>query len=163
MAALKDDFQKIIGYTFTDPDILKEAQTRRAFNNENSEADFMDALATLGDAILDAVVICRLYEKGERAKGKLTQKKELAVKRENTRKFAKDHNLGHYIHWGKGEAADETCKDSARALDTVTEAIIGAVYLDAEKNYRAAGNRGDNGMSAVRDMLERMKFFDPGS
>jgi dsRNA-specific ribonuclease len=78
------------------------------------------------------------------------------VKREKTRKFAQDHKLGHYIHWGKGEAADETCKDSARALDTVTEALIGAVYLDAEKNQK-------NGMSAVSDMLERMKFFDPES
>lgn len=163
MAVRKDDFQKIIGYTFKDPEILKEAQTRRAFHNENPEAEFMDALATLGDAILDAVVICRLYEKGEREKGKLTQKKELAVKREKTRKFAKDNNLGKYIQWGKGEAADETCKDSTRALDTVTEALIGAVYLDAEKNYRASEKRGDNGMTAVREMLERMNFFDPGS
>lgn len=152
MAASQDDFQKIIGYTFKDPEILNEAQTRRAFHNEKPEAEFMDALATLGDAVLDAVVIYRLYEKGEREKGKLTRKKELAVKREKTRKFAKDHNLGTYIQWGKGEAADEVCKNSARALDTVTEALIGAVYLDAEKN-------GKNGMKEVRGMLENLGFF----
>jgi ribonuclease-3 len=157
----QDEFQKYIGYEFNDPDILKEAQTRRAFNNEKPDAEYMDALATLGDAVLDTVVIFRLYENGEREKGKLTQKKELNVKREKTRKFAKDNNLGQYIHWGKGESADETCKDSARALDTVTEALIGAVYLDAEKQYLAAGKSGEHGMCTVRKMLERMKFFDP--
>jgi len=156
MAASQDDFEQHIGYTFHSPKILKEARTRRAFNNENPEAEFMDALATLGDAILDAVVISRLYEKGVREKGKLTQKKVLAVKREKTRKFAKDHNLGRYIHWGKGEEKDKTCKDSPRALDTVTEALIGAVYLDAEKNKK-------NGMTAVRDMLERLDFFNKDS
>jgi ribonuclease-3 len=157
MTALQDDLQQYIGYPFNDPDILDEALTRRAYQNENpKQKKYMNALATLGDAILDAVVISRLYDQGERDQGKLTQKKVHAVKREKTRKFAKDHNLGDYIQWGKGEAADEICKDSVRALDTVTEALIGAVYLDAEKN-------GDNGMIVVRDMLEKLGFFDPVS
>jgi len=157
MAASQDDLQKVIDYSFHSPEILREAQTRRAFQNENPDnKEFMDALATVGDAILDAVVISRLYEKGVREKGKLTEEKVLAVKREKTRRFAKEHNLGRYIHWGKGEEKDKTCKDSPRALDTVTEALIGAVYLDAEKNKK-------NGMSAVRDMLERLDFFEPDS
>ena len=157
MAASPHDLQNHIGYTFHSPEILKEAQTRRAFNNENQEnEEFMDALAILGDAVLDTVAIFRLYEKGERDKGKLAQKKELAVKRKTTRAFAQRHKLGQYIHWGKGEAADEVCKNSARALDTVTEALIGAVYLDAEKS-------GKNGMKEVRGMLEKLEFFDPVS
>ena len=155
MAASQHDLQNYIGYTFHFPEILKEAQTRRAFHNENPEREeFMDPLATLGDAVLDTIVIFRLYNEGMRDKKELSRKKELAVKREKTRAFAKRHKLGQYIHWGKGEGADEICKDSARALDTVTEALIGAVYLDAEKN-------GDNGMKVVRDMLERLRFFDP--
>jgi ribonuclease-3 len=154
MAASQYDLQNKIRYTFHYPEILKEAQTRRAFHNENPESEeFMDPLATLGDAVLDTIVIFRLYHEGVRDKKELSQKKERAVKHEKTRAFAQQHNLGQYIHWGKGEGDDEICKNSARALDTVTEALIGAVYLDAEKF-------GDNGMKVVGNILETMGFFD---
>ena len=62
-------------------------------------------------------------------------------------------NLQRYIRWGKGEEKDEIWTKGDKALDTVTEALIGAVYLDAQK-------RGLNGMITVKNMLERMEFFE---
>jgi len=157
MAASPHELQNYIGYPFRDPEILTEALTRRAYQNENpNQKKFMNALAILGDAVLSTIAVQKFYDEGKRDQKTLTEEKVLAVNRKNTRKFAKDHNLGHYIHWGKGEEKDETCKDSPRALDTVTEALIGAVYLDAEKNKK-------NGITAVRDMLERLNFFNKDS
>ena len=148
------ELEKDIGYTFHDPTILAEARTRKAFLNDNPSLndDCMDPLATLGDAVLDAVAVYRLYENGERTKRKLTECKSLQVKRKRTRAFAEQHQLHKYIQWGKGELLQKNWTQGDKALDTVTEALIGAVYLDAQRN-------GMNGMTVVNDMLERMKFF----
>jgi hypothetical protein len=59
-----------------------------------------------------------------------------------------------YVHWGKGDDKNEVPAKGAKALDTVTEALIGAVYLDTQ-------NRGCNAMTVVMEMLARMDYFDP--
>jgi ribonuclease III len=149
------DLQNLIKYYFANQDILKEALTRRAFlNDAQSPLDNnMDPLATLGDAVLDVIVIQHLYEQGEREKGKITTEKINQTKGKKTQAFTKDHYLKEYVNWGKGEDKNEVPTMGLKALDTVTEALIGSVYLDAQK-------RGCNGMSVVKEMLERMKFFD---
>jgi ribonuclease III len=150
-----NDLQDLIKYYFANPTVLEEARTRKAFCNENpsENEECMDPLATLGDAVLDAVVIYRLYEKGKRSKRDLTESKSLQVKRKRTRAFAEHHQLHKYIQWGKGEFEQKNWEQGDKALDTVTEALIGAVYLDAQK-------RGCNGTIVVKEMLERMDFFD---
>jgi ribonuclease-3 len=148
------DLEKLIEYTFHDPKILEDARTRRAFQNENpsQNEECMDPLATLGDAVLDTVAVYGLYEKGKQTKRELTECKSLQVKRKRTRAFADQHHLHKYIQWGQGELKQKHWTTGDKALDTVTEALIGAVYLDAQK-------RGMNGMKVVKDMLERMGFF----
>ena len=157
MTANKDpqDLQNLIKYYFANQDILKDALTRRASLSDLqlSLDENMDPLATLGDAVLDVIVIQQLYEKGERKKGKITEAKISQTRGEKTQAFTIDHNLKEYVHWGKGEDKNEVSTKGLKALDTVTEALIGAVYLDAQK-------RGCNGMIVVKEMLERMDFFD---
>jgi dsRNA-specific ribonuclease len=150
------DLQNLIKYYFANQEILEKSLTRRAYLSDLQICldENMDPLATLGDAILDAVAINRLYEKGVREKGKLTEFKNEQTKRERTMAFAEKHDLQSYVEWSKGEGQDEVWIKGPKALDTVTEALIGAVYLDAQK-------RGCNGMIVVREMLERMHFFDP--
>ena len=149
------ELENQIGYKFRDSKILEDALTRKQSRNDkqNLDNDCMDPLATLGDAVLDLVVISKLYEDGERNKGKLTEIKTQKVRREKTRTFAEKNELEKYIRWGKGEDQDKIWDKSNRALDTVTEALIGAVFLDAQK-------RELNGLNIVLKMLERMNFFD---
>lgn len=99
-----EKLQGAIKYKFRYPEILVEALTRRASANEKTEdkEKFMDPLATLGDAILDAIVVLRLYEKGNRSKGKITQEKIDQVGRKKTQAFAKKLNLQEYVDWGEG-------------------------------------------------------------
>jgi ribonuclease-3 len=156
--ATAEELQKFIGYPFKDPEILEEARTRKAYRNENPSRtkECMDPLATLGDAILDAIVIFNLYEEGERRKGKLTENKIHNTKRKRTRAFAEKNDLGKYIQWGKGEGQDEIWNKGDTALDTVTEALIGAIFLDAQKS-------GENGLETVQKFLEAKNFFEKDS
>jgi len=152
---LSKELQKLINYQFHDQSRLEEACTRVSFRNERQLPlrESMDPLATLGDAVLDLAVIYHLYEQGERAKGRLTEIKIKKVKRTNTRSFAERHNLKEYINWGKGENQDKVYKKGNKALDTCVEALIGAVYFDAQKSEK-------NGMKVVIEMLEHLDFFD---
>jgi len=87
LSANKDpkDLQVFIKYYFADQEILEKALTRRAFRSDLRLPldENMDPLATLGDAVLDVVVIHRLYNLGEREKGKLTEFKNDQIKRES--------------------------------------------------------------------------------
>ncbi len=91
-ATIKDpnDLQNEIKYFFANPDILKDALTRRASLNDSqlSLDENMDPLATLGDAVLDVIAIQQLYEQGERSPGKITEAKSKQTKRERTQAFA---------------------------------------------------------------------------
>jgi len=149
-----EKIQHVIGYEFQDPKILEAALTRRAFLNENpsDHENFMDPLATLGDAILATVVVYKSYNDGNRQKGSLTLEKILKVNRKNTRIVAEKHQLQKYIHWGKGEKQDECWNKGETALDAVFEALIGGVFLDSQRNKK-------NGMTEVEKMLDRLEFF----
>jgi ribonuclease-3 len=157
MTANKDpnELQNLIKYYFANQEILKKALTRRAHLSDRhvSLDENMDPLATLGDAVLDVIVIQRIYEQGENKKGKITESKIKQTRGERTQAFAKKHCLREYVQWGKGEDKIEVSTKGAKALDTVTEALIGAAYLDAQK-------RGCNGLMVVKEILERMDFFD---
>jgi ribonuclease III len=150
-----EKLQNLIEYHFTDIGILEEALKRRAFINENPDSSEggMDPLATLGDAVLDLAIVQHFYEADERDKGKITEIKISQVNRKNTRKFAEKHNLREYIFWGKGEEQDKIYDKGDKALDTVSEALLGAIYLDAQ-------NSDKNGMKIVKEVLLKMGFFD---
>jgi dsRNA-specific ribonuclease len=70
----------------------------------------------------------------------------------HNRRFAKNNELGNYIRWGKGERLDEIGNKCAKALDAVTESLIGAIFPDAQRS-------GGNGMKTVQKFLEEKDFF----
>jgi len=150
--------EKTIRYTFRDRQILATATTRRAFLNDLqvSSNECLEPLATLGDAVLDLVAIDRLYKTGGKSEGDLSQEKSDQVKRPRTRAFFIDHNLHEYIHWGNVEYNQRIWEKGEEAPDAVTEALIGAIFLDAEQ-------QGKNGLKTVRDFLEKKKFFENNS
>jgi ribonuclease-3 len=112
----------------------------------------MEPLATLGDAVLDLVVIQRLYQKGKRKEGGLSQDKVKEIKKERTCAIARRLHYQKYVRWGKGEQKDEIWNKGAETFDTCIEALIGAVYLDAQMNRR-------NGIKYSEKVLERWDFF----
>jgi dsRNA-specific ribonuclease len=151
-----EKLQKLIHYPFHDIHILEDALKRRAFLNETNPDSLegsMNPLAVLGDAVLDLAIIQYFYEIGERDVGKITEMKSTHVKRKNTRKFAEKHNFKDFTFWGKGEKQEKIWDKGDKALDTVTEALLGAIFLDAQRH-------GENGMRIVEKILIEMEFFD---
>jgi ribonuclease-3 len=132
--ASPEELPQLIGYQFHELENLESALTRRAYLKENlsDNENHMDPLATLGDSVLSAVVVYTLYEKGNRQRGTLTADKILSVNRDTTRAFAKKHHLQRFIHWEKGEIKNEIWNQGNQAFDTAFEALIGAVFLDAQ-------------------------------
>jgi ribonuclease-3 len=148
------DLEKKIGYRFQDRGMLDAALTRRAYVNEHPDIkECMDPFATVGDAILDSVTTYRLFEGGIRDPGKLTIERSEEVKRSKTRKFAEELHLQKYVLWGEGEKKNEEWIKGDQALDTALEALIGAVFLDAQSHD-------GNGITVIRKMLERLGYFE---
>jgi len=147
------ELQNYFGYTFSNPALLTDALTRTAYLNDRQVKDLekMDPLATLGDAILNAVIVQRLYEKGRQTKKTLSKGKSDQGRRDRTRAFAEEHKLYRFILWGKGEEKQDA-QSQKKPLDTITEALIGAIYLDAEGQRKS-------GMKTVREILEKKNFF----
>ena len=112
----------------------------------------MEPIATLGDAVLDLIVIKRFYKSGERDEGRLSQNKEQEVMKMKTFELAKRIHYHEYIRWGKGEKQGKIWTSGPDTFDTCIEALIGAVFLDAQKNKL-------NGVKCAEEMLVRLHFF----
>lgn len=127
----KPDLEDIIGYTFVHPDILERALNRKAYCQELGypESDHMDALATLGDAVIELHILTRLVEDGGCDKGEISVKKMDLVNMSILRRAGETIHLHEYIHWGNGERRMHIWS-SGRVLAECIEALIGAVYLD---------------------------------
>jgi ribonuclease-3 len=91
--------------------------------------EYMDAYATLGDAVIDVVVITALIRSGEYDKGVITTRKTKSVNMTELRRLAEDVRLQDYVRWGKGERAQQVWT-SGRVLAECIEALLGAVFLD---------------------------------
>ncbi|WP_332450201.1 ribonuclease III domain-containing protein [Methanoculleus sp.] len=120
-----------IGYAFRDRSLLDRALTRLAYTLEAGlpPAAHMDALATLGDAVINVAVVEAVVAGGAHDKGAITNRKMNLVNMTRLRSLAEGLDLGDYVRWGKGEAAQKVWT-SGRVLAECLEALVGAVYLD---------------------------------
>lgn len=139
-----------IGYLFRDRSLLERALTRLAYTLEAGlPADaHMDALATLGDAVINVVVVEAVVAGGAHDKGAITNRKVNLVNMTRLRGLAENLALEEYVRWGKGEAAQGVWT-SGRVLAECMEALIGAVYLDG-------------GMDAAAGVLRRLRLIGTG-
>ena len=137
-----------IGYLFQDRSLLERALTRLAYTLEAGlPADaHMDALATLGDAVINVVVVDAVVAGGAHDKGAITNRKVNLVNMTRLRGLAENLALEEYVRWGKGEAA-QAVWTSGRVLAECMEALIGAVYLDG-------------GMDEAAGVLRRLGLID---
>ncbi|MDI6866952.1 ribonuclease III domain-containing protein [Methanoculleus sp.] len=136
-----------IGYTFRKPYLLDRALTRLAYTLETGLPPemHMDALATLGDAVINVVVVDAIVAAGVHDKGAITNRKMNMVNMSRLRALAEEIGLADHVRWGKGEGAQRVWT-SGRVLAECLEALIGAVYLDG-------------GMEMAADVLRRLGFI----
>ena len=128
--------EKIIGYRFTNKDILKEALTHKSYAGERRSAKHNERLEFLGDSILGAIVADYIYNQCPHVEeGVLSKIKSNLVSRRNLYLWGKQLGLGQYMLLGHGELATGG-RERDSIISNAVEAVLGAIYLDG--GYSAA-------------------------
>ncbi len=119
--------QETLGYLFADEALLVRALTHRSFSRDNNER-----LEFLGDSILNFLIAEDLFLRFDGAReGQLSRLRARLVKRQTLAAIARDFSLGDYLSMGSGELKSGGY-DRDSILSDALEAIIGAMYLDAD-------------------------------
>lgn len=126
-------FEQIIGVTFHDKKILREAFTHRSYINEVREKGLShnERLEFLGDAVVELSVTDFLYKKYPQAsEGDLTSYRAALVNAVTLGDLAISLDMESYLLLSKGEAKDKGTKARQIILANAFEALVGAIYLD---------------------------------
>ncbi len=124
---------KQLGYTFQNPELLREALTHSSYCNEHQNKEGCnERLEFLGDAVLGLVTGQYLYETySHQAEGKLSKLRAAVVCEKTLAKLAREINLGEALLLGYGE--DKTGgRNRDSILSDAFEAVIAAIYLDSD-------------------------------
>lgn len=118
---------KRLGYTFKDEKLLLQSLTHRSAKGAHNER-----LEFLGDSILGCVIAERLFHQfPKESEGDLTRMRSSLVKGVTLAEIARDFDLGEHLILGPGEKKSGGHRRES-ILEDAVEAIIGAVYLDAD-------------------------------
>src|ERR1700722_17671896 len=119
--------EKILGYTFKNPDLLKEALTHSSI--ADNRLDSNERMEFLGDAVLDLIICEALYLKFTQCQeGELTKIKSAVVSRRTCAEVTNETGLTALLIIGKGISSRHAMPSSLAAA--VYESIVAAIYLD---------------------------------
>ena len=123
-----------IGYTFKNKALLQEALTHSSYSNELKAKKQIcrcnERLEFMGDAVLSAVVSEHLFEVfPDMPEGELSTMRAALVQSQALAGYAREIGLGDFLYLGHGE---EKNRDQQSILEDAFEALLAAIYLDAE-------------------------------
>jgi ribonuclease III len=122
---------EILGYTFQQPELLREALSHPSLMYEQQKAvGNNQRLEFLGDSVLQLTlseIIFRLFPKAQ--EGYLTQLRAQLVSTKSLANLARSMQLGAFIFMGRSEDQNGG-RDRDNSLADVFEAILAAIYLD---------------------------------
>lgn len=121
-----------IEHRFASQELLLQAVTHSsAIAPSKRTAQSYQRLEFLGDRVLGLVVADLLHTRLPRAnEGELSRALNALVRKETCAEVARDIGVGPYLRLGEAEARTGGAEKAA-ILSDVTEAIIGAIFLDA--------------------------------
>lgn len=142
------DFKAItqaLSYEFKDRKLLLRALTRRSAINERLQTSTIgdnQRLEFLGDKILNLVVSDIVMENHpDWSEGKLTTTVSQYVNNNGPlAKIAKHLGLDKYLLMGVGEEKENHARENTKVLSDAMEALIGALWLDNNKDYNFIRN-----------------------
>lgn len=123
-------FEKNIGYTFKNKELLKTALTHSSYANEKKLPHDNERLEFLGDSILGFVTAEYLFSEFKaRPEGVLTKLRASTVCERSLFLFSGKIDLGSYILLGRGEELTGG-RNRPSVVSDAFEAVIAAMYLD---------------------------------
>jgi ribonuclease-3 len=123
---------------FNDKRLLRRALTHRSYVNENfEEYGHNERLEFLGDSLLNFISAEYLYgQNPEMAEDEMTRRRSALVDEKQLARFAKDLELDFEVNLGQG-ARKEGGRNNPNILSSTFEAVVGAYYLDNNRNIEA--------------------------
>ncbi len=124
--------EKEIGYSFSQPLLLKRALTHRSYANEKklSAEHHNERFEFLGDAVLELAVSQFLMERYPRfSEGDLSKMRAAIVNEKQLAELARNFRLGEHLYVGRGEE-QTSGREKPSLLADAYEAVLGAIYLD---------------------------------
>ncbi|QYM80377.1 ribonuclease III [Horticoccus luteus] len=125
-------FQRRIGYTFRNVDLLERALTHPSWLQDHPEAaDSNQRLEFLGDAVLDLIIAEAIFHADTTAReGDLTQRRKRLIEGRFLSQLALEIGLDAALHLSASEESTGGRHKSA-ALEDAFEALVAAIFLDA--------------------------------
>jgi ribonuclease III len=122
----------LLGYRFTNQQILGQALTHKSFRNELPEQSSGDneRLEFLGDAVLDLALsdlLMRRFVSDQ--EGSLSKKRASLVNEEQLAGIAREIGIDRHLRLGKGERQTGGLS-KPRILASALEAVLGAIFVD---------------------------------
>ena len=131
------DLSKKLGYSFKNTELLKEALTHPSFGGDHSVPNYQ-RLEFLGDAVLELSVSRYLYlTHPGMDEGPLTRARAALVREEALARVAGELGLGDIIRMSVGEDRSGG-RSKPSILSDVTEALLGAIFLDSDFEHASA-------------------------
>lgn len=128
-----EQLEEILGYRFNNKELLRTALTHKTYAFEaRVPLEFNERLEFLGDSVLNFVIAEQLYRSNRYfSEGELTRRRAICVNNNVLADVATRLGIGPFLLLGKGEQKQEGAKNRTN-LANMLEAIIGALYLDAD-------------------------------
>lgn len=128
-----EELGRALGYNFTQVELLFQAFRHSSYVNEQADSTLEDneRLEFLGDAVLDLAIshiLMDLFQDAE--EGELSKFRAMLVGEPGLYQVAQGLGLGTYLLLGRGEEQTRGREKPSILADT-TEALMGALYLDA--------------------------------
>ncbi|MEZ4272515.1 MAG: ribonuclease III [Myxococcota bacterium] len=128
-------FERRLGWTFRNDELLREALTHSTYANEHAEGGpDNERLEFLGDAVLDLIVSKILYlDSGRLPEGDMSRQRAEVVRREGLARLSENIDLRSALLLGTGQSKSG---HNTSILADGFEAVVGAVFIDG--GYEAA-------------------------
>ena len=127
------NFERSIGYSFNNIELLKEALTHTSYAYDN-HVNSNERLEYLGDSILEFVISEHLYTNYTRlSEGEMTKVRANVVCEDSLFVIAKRHNFSDFLFLGRSEKNSQNSKKAILA-DSV-EAVIAAIFLETKFSF----------------------------
>lgn len=126
------EIEKVLGYTFSNRNILTRAFVHSSFINEHKALSLKhnERLEFLGDSVLNLIVTEYLFRNfPDITEGELSALRSHIVSAPSCTEFVQKLGCGKYILVGKGEQINAGRSKTSIMAD-LFEAILGAIYLD---------------------------------
>jgi ribonuclease-3 len=132
MSSHLEEFQRRLGHTFADGQLLRQALTHASFGHEKRQRlPDNQRLEFLGDAVLQLAVTNELYRRfPEQTEGQLTKLRAQLVNKHHLHGLAHELGLGEHLILGRGEENSQGRQRGSILADAM-EAVIGAVFAEA--------------------------------